>query len=90
MDGGRSWGDARRILGKQAAGGEKVVTVTIPMIEKHAIQLGGFKGVANVYKLNIVQNLQFQFSGDPVQWSYEQVTNTLGWPTRRKKSRAYI
>jgi ABC-type sugar transport system substrate-binding protein len=64
-------------LGNRLQGGDKVVTVTIPMLEKHAIQLGGFKGVADTYKLNIVQNLQFQFSGDPFQWAYEQVSNVL-------------
>lgn len=64
-------------LGNRLQAGDKVMTVTIPMIEKHAIQLGGFKGAADVYKLNIVQNLQFQFSGDPIQWAYDQVTNTL-------------
>lgn len=64
-------------LGNKLQAGDKVVTVTIPMLEKHAIQLGGFKGVADTYKLNIVQNLQFQFSGDPVQWAYEQIANVL-------------
>jgi ABC-type sugar transport system substrate-binding protein len=64
-------------LGNRLQAGDKVITATIPMLEKHATQLNGFKGVADAYKLNIVQNLQFQFSGDPFQWGYDQITNIL-------------
>lgn len=77
-------------LGNRLQAADKIVTMTIPMIEKHAIQLGGFKGVADVYKLSIVQNLQFQFSGDPIQWSYEQVTNVLLGDQKKEIKGLYI
>jgi ABC-type sugar transport system substrate-binding protein len=77
-------------LGNRLQAGDKVITITVPMIEKHAIQLGGFKGAADVYKLNIVQNLQFQFTGDPVQWAYEQVTNTLLADQKKEIKGIYI
>jgi ABC-type sugar transport system substrate-binding protein len=77
-------------LGNRLQAGDKVITVTIPMIEKHAIQLGGFKGVADVYKLNIVQNLQFQFSGDPVQWAYDQVSNIMLADQKKEIKGIYI
>jgi len=64
-------------LANKLQAGDKIVTITIPQLEKHEIQLAGFKGVAEAYKLKIVQNLQFPFSGDPFQWSYDQVANTL-------------
>jgi ABC-type sugar transport system substrate-binding protein len=77
-------------LGNKLQAGDKVVTVTIPMLEKHAIQLGGFKGVADTYKLNIVQNLQFQFSGDPVQWAYEQIANVLVADGKKEVKGIYV
>ncbi len=64
-------------LGNKLKAGDKVVTVTIPMLEKHEKQLAGFKGVADTYKLKIIQNLQYQFSGDPFQWAHDQITNML-------------
>jgi ABC-type sugar transport system substrate-binding protein len=77
-------------LGNSLQAGDKVVTITVPMLEKHAIQLGGFKGVADVYKLNIVQNLQFQFSGDPVQWAYEQTSNVLIADAKKEIKGIYV
>ena len=77
-------------LGNRLQAGDKIVTITIPMLEKHAIQLGGFKGVADVYKLNIVQNLQFQFSGDPVQWAYEQISNILVADAKKEIKGIYV
>jgi ABC-type sugar transport system substrate-binding protein len=77
-------------LGNKLQAGDKIVTMTIPMLEKHAIQLGGFKGVADVYKLNIVQNLQFQFSGDPVQWAYEQTSNILIADAKKEIKGIYV
>ncbi len=64
-------------LGNRLQAGDKVVTVTIPMLEKHEKQFAGFKGVAESYKLKILQNLQYQFSGDPFQWAHDQITNIL-------------
>ena len=77
-------------LGNRLQAGDKIVTMTVPMLEKHAIQLGGFKGVADEYKLNIVQNLQFQFSGDPIQWAYDQVANTLVADQKKEIKGIYI
>ena len=77
-------------LGNRLRAGDKVVTITTPMIESKAVQLGGFKGVADEYKLNIVQNLQYQFSGDPVQWAYDQVTNTLLADQKKEIKGIYI
>jgi ABC-type sugar transport system substrate-binding protein len=77
-------------LGNRLQAGDKVVTMTIPMLEKHAIQLGGFKGVADGYKLNIVQNLQFQFSGDPVQWAYDQTANVLVADAKKEIKGIYV
>ncbi len=77
-------------LGNRLQAGDRVVTVSIPMLEKHAIQLEGFKGVANAYKLNLVQNLQFQFSGDPVQWAYDQITNILVADAKKEIKGIYV
>ncbi len=71
-------------LGNKLQAGDKIVTITIPVLEKHNIQRGGFKGTADIYKLNIVQSLQYQFSGDPYQWSYEQVTNILAGDAKKE------
>ena len=64
-------------LGNKLKPNDKIVTVSIPMLEKHEIQLAGFKAIADKYKLDIVQNLQYQFTGAPYQWAYEQITNVL-------------
>ena len=43
-----------------------------------------------IYKLNIVQNLQYQFSGDPVQWTYDQVTNILVADAKKEIKGIYV
>jgi ABC-type sugar transport system substrate-binding protein len=69
---------------------DKIVTMTIPMLEKHEKQFAGFKGVAEAYNLQIVQNLQFQFTGDPMQWAYDQVTNILLGDSKKEIKGIYI
>jgi len=64
-------------LGNRLQSDDKIVTISIPQIEKHQIQLTGAKGAFQAYNLKVVQDLQFPFTGDPFQWTYDQVTNTL-------------
>jgi ABC-type sugar transport system substrate-binding protein len=77
-------------LANRLQAGDKIVTMTIPMLEKHEKQLAGFKGVAEAYNLQIVQNLQYQFTGDPMQWSYDQVSNILSGDSKKEIKGIYI
>jgi ABC-type sugar transport system substrate-binding protein len=77
-------------LANKLQAGDKIVTMTIPMLEKHEKQFAGFKGVAEAYNLQLVQNLQFQFTGDPMQWAYDQVTNILLGDSKKEIKGIYI
>jgi ABC-type sugar transport system substrate-binding protein len=57
--------------------GDKVITMFIPMIEAHQLGNRTAKAIMKAFGLKVVQELMFQMSGNPFQWAYNQVTNTL-------------
>lgn len=64
--------------------GDKVLFLDMPMIEQGQVRVTGAKGIFQAYNIKVAQELQFQASGDPFQWSYEQTKNTLLGDTKKE------
>ena len=64
--------------------GDKVFTIAIPQIEMHLVRLGAAKGILQAYNLKVAQELQYPFTGDPLQWAYDQTRNTLLGDTKKE------
>lgn len=57
--------------------GDKILTISIPVIESHTTRLISAKGIFEAYKIKIAQELYFPLTGDPMQWTYDQTKNAL-------------
>jgi ABC-type sugar transport system substrate-binding protein len=63
---------------------DKILTLTIPVIEMHQTRLTAAKGVFKAYKIEIGQELYFPLTGDPMQWSYDNIKNALLGDTKKE------
>lgn len=71
------------MAGKLQAG-DKIITISIPIIEMHQVRLAAIKGVAQAYGLKIAADLQWTPMGDPFQWAKDQTKNTLLGDTKKE------
>jgi ABC-type sugar transport system substrate-binding protein len=71
-------------LASKLQAGDKVLTISIPVIESHTTRLISAKGVFEAYKIKIAQELYFPLTGDPMQWTYDQTKNALLGDTKKE------
>lgn len=64
--------------------GNSVITMHIPLLDIHKIRQTAAKGTFQAYGHKVAHELFYPLTGDPMQWSYDQVKNALLGDTKKE------